>query len=64
MMLLQLFLAERLGVFLALPGLDLPAGLAVIGGDAGHALKDELLPHHVRPLVLLDDLRLEAAAAV
>src|SRR5204863_2480595 len=61
---LHLLLAQRLGVLLAVPRLDLPAGLPVVGGDSGHALNLKLLAHEVRPLVLLDDDGLEAAAAV
>src|SRR6266853_3816578 len=58
----QLFLAHCLGILLALPGLDLPAGPAVVGLDSGHALERELLTHRVGALVLLDDGRLESAA--
>ena len=61
---LELVFAERFGIFLALPRLDLPARLAVVGGHAGHALEGELLAHEVGALVLLEDLRLEAAAPV
>ena len=60
---LELVLAEGLGILLALPGLDLPAGLPVPGRQAGHPLIGELFADEVRPLVLLDVLRLEAAAA-
>src|SRR5205085_10398485 len=59
----QLVLAERLHVLVALPGLDLPAGLAVEGGDAGEALHRELVAHRRRAASLLDDRRLDAAAA-
>ena len=40
---LRLVLAERLGVLLPAPGLDLPAALAVVRGDAGEPAEGELL---------------------
>ena len=61
---LSLILAERLGVLLSLPRLDLPAGLSVVGVDAGHPAEGELLPDHVGTLALVEHLGFEAAAAV
>src|SRR5207244_1707111 len=60
---LHLVLAERLGVLLALPRLDLPACLAVPGVDAGHAAENELFADQARALVLVDHPRLEAPSA-
>ena len=45
---LHLVLAEWLGVFLPGPRLDLPAVLAVEGGDAGEPAEGELFAHDVR----------------
>ncbi len=61
---LGLILAERLGVLLARPRLDLPAARSVVRVDAGHAAERELLAHLVRALVLVGHVRLEAAAAI
>src|SRR5436309_5755527 len=58
----HLVFTERLGITLPLPRLDLPAVVAVVGVDAGHALNRELLAHGVGPLVLLNDRGLESAA--
>src|SRR6267142_3372466 len=59
----DLFLAQRLGVFLAVPRLDLPARRAVVRVDPGHTLERELFAHRVGPLVFLDHDRFEATAA-
>ncbi len=59
----HLLFAQRLGILLALPRLDLPTARAVVGVDAGHPLQGELLAHSVGPLVLLNDHGFEAAAA-
>src|SRR5262249_14458433 len=55
--------AERFGIALALPRLDLPAVLAVVRVDPDHALNLEFLAHAVGALVFLHDGRLESAAA-
>ena len=60
--LFHLLFAQRLGVFLPLPRLDLPSRLAIVGVDAGHALEYELLPKLVRTPALLYNPRFEAAA--
>ena len=60
---MHLFFAERFGIAFAVPGLDLPAVLAVVRVDPDHSLNLELLAHTVGPLVLLHDDGLEAAAA-
>src|SRR5205814_3626441 len=56
--------AERFGVLLSLPWLDLPAARTIVAVDAGHTAKAELLTDLVGALVLVLHLRLEAAAAV
>src|SRR4030095_1207326 len=60
----RLVLPERLGVFLPLPGLDLPPVLAVVRGHARHPAERELFAHLVRALRLVLDLCLESATTV
>src|SRR4029077_10190644 len=60
----RLVFAERFGVLLPGPRLDLPAGLAVERGDAGESAEGELLSHLVRTTVLVGDDRLESSAAI
>src|SRR5207244_12198089 len=55
--------AEGLGILLALPRLDLPTALAIVGSDAGHAEHRELLSHHVGALIFVDDHGLKSAAS-
>ena len=60
---MHLVLAHGFRILLSPKGIDLPSQLAVIRIDGGHALKSEFLSHQVGTLVLLDDRRLESAAA-
>src|SRR5215510_7812620 len=57
--LFRLFFAERLGVLLALPGLDLESSLAVVRIDPYKTLERNFLAQHVRSLILLNDRRFE-----
>src|SRR5262249_8987904 len=49
-------------ILLAIPGLDLPSHLAVVGVDPDQVLEQKLLPHLVCALVLLRHRRLESTA--
>jgi hypothetical protein len=60
---LQLVFTERFGIFLALPWLDLPSCLSVVGRDAGQREVRRLVAHLVGTFVLLAVRRFESAAA-